>query len=107
MCKEIIAINLKDDLISYPFNPVIIFTLQNAAVQGGSEGKRCVVISYLNPRHSEIGYLKINCDWSLCLELVTLHAGQPKVCSHHVLLTPLDSQTEKRKGHRAVIGSVR
>lgn len=41
MCKEIVAINLKDDLISHPFSPVITFTLQNAAVQVGSEGKRC------------------------------------------------------------------
>lgn len=73
-------------------------------LQKEAEEANCanVIASYLNPRHSEIGYLKINCDWSLCLQLIALHAGKPKVCSHHILLTPLDTQTEKRKGHRAV-----
>ena len=45
--------------------------------------------SDLNPGHSEIWDLKVNCDWSLRLHLFTLHTGKPKVCPHHVLLTTL------------------
>ena len=50
--------------------------------------------SYLNARHSEIRDLKINCDWSLSLQLITLHTGQPKVGPHHILLTPLQTHNK-------------
>lgn len=53
--------------------------------------------SNLNPGHSEIGDLKVNCDWSLRLQLFTLHTRKPKVRPHHVLLTTLHIQKQTRE----------
>lgn len=50
----------------------------------------------LNPRHSEIGDLKVNRDRSLWLHLFALHTGQPKVRPHGVFLPPLQ-RTERDK----------
>lgn len=49
----------------------------------------------LNPRHSEIGDLKVNRDRPLRLHLFTLHTGQLKVCPHHVFLPSLQ-RADKR-----------
>lgn len=57
--------------------------LRNETVECVNKG------SDLNPGHSEIWDLKVNCDWSLGLHLFTLHTGKPKVRPHHVLLTTL------------------
>lgn len=54
------------------------------------------IVAHLNPRHGEIGDLKVNRDWPLWLQLFTLHAGQPKVRPHHVFLPPLQ-RTEEAK----------
>lgn len=54
------------------------------------------IAANLNPRHSEIGDLKVNRDWSLWLQLFALHTGQLKVRPHGVFLPPLQ-RTEKDK----------
>lgn len=65
--------------------------LNKGCVMGVNKGTN------LNSRHGEIGDLKVNCDWSLRIQLLTLHTGQPKVCPHHVLLTTLHIQKHKRE----------
>lgn len=54
------------------------------------------IAANLNPRHSEIGNLKVNRDGSLWLHLFALHTGQLKVGPHGVFLAPLQ-RTEQVK----------
>ena len=54
-------------------------------------------VSHLNSRHGEIRNLKVNCDWSLCIQLITLHTGEPKVRPHQVLLPTLHMQRQGRE----------
>lgn len=54
------------------------------------------IVAHLNPRHGEIGDLKVNRDRPLGLQLFALHTGQPKVRPHHVFLPPLQ-RTEEAK----------